>query len=249
MFPGSNNSGPSQTSSTHWTWHKNKPFEQALEVVPEDSPNRWENITEQVPGKSPEDIKERYDALVQDVRMIDLGLLKLPNYADDVAASPEEVCDSASVNQSSSGSRPTSSTAVTKRKVALWTVEEHKQFLKGLEKYGRGDWRRISIDFVMTKTPAQVASHAQGYFERQDPANNKGRRRASINDITTVDTKVVAPAVRRREDLFRRKLANNERTVVSLANDQDPSSEGSNSTVEAPPDHFPEQMGGNGDGN
>ncbi|XP_031124022.1 transcription factor MYB1R1 [Ipomoea triloba] len=65
-----------------------------------------------------------------------------------------------------------------------WTEEEHRLFLLGLQKVGKGDWRGISRNFVKSRTPTQVASHAQKYFLRR---NNHGRRRrrSSLFDITT----------------------------------------------------------------
>lgn len=62
----------------------------------------------------------------------------------------------------------------------------HRLFLLGLKKYGKGDWRNISRNFVITRTPTQVASHAQKYFIRQ-LSGGKDKRRASIHDITTVN--------------------------------------------------------------
>ena len=59
-------------------------------------------------------------------------------------------------------------------------------FLMGLKKYGKGDWRNISRNFVVTRTPTQVASHAQKYFIRQ-LSGGRDKRRASIHDITTVN--------------------------------------------------------------
>ncbi|KAL6987747.1 hypothetical protein U1Q18_013495 [Sarracenia purpurea var. burkii] len=70
-----------------------------------------------------------------------------------------------------------------------------KKFLLGLKKYGKGDWRNISRNFVTTRTPTQVASHAQKYFIRQ-LSGGKDKRRSSIHDITTVnisDTKTPSP--------------------------------------------------------
>lgn len=71
----------------------------------------------------------------------------------------------------------------------------HRLFLMGLKKYGKGDWRNISRNFVVTRTPTQVASHAQKYFIRQH-SGGKDKRRASIHDITTVnlsDTRTPSP--------------------------------------------------------
>ncbi|KAI7736569.1 hypothetical protein M8C21_028048, partial [Ambrosia artemisiifolia] len=65
-----------------------------------------------------------------------------------------------------------------------WTEDEHKLFLQGLQKVGKGDWRGISRNFVKTRTPTQVASHAQKYFLRRTNLNRR-RRRSSLFDITT----------------------------------------------------------------
>ena len=66
-------------------------------------------------------------------------------------------------------------------------VLNYRRFLMGLLKYGKGDWRNISRNFVVTKTPTQVASHAQKYYIRQKVSGGKDKRRPSIHDITTVN--------------------------------------------------------------
>ncbi|KAG6497966.1 transcription factor MYBS3-like [Zingiber officinale] len=63
-----------------------------------------------------------------------------------------------------------------------WTEEEHRMFLMGLQKLGKGDWRGIARNFVMSRTPTQVASHAQKYFIRQSNASRR-KRRSSLFDM------------------------------------------------------------------
>ncbi|XAR67176.1 hypothetical protein NMG60_11013640 [Bertholletia excelsa] len=69
-----------------------------------------------------------------------------------------------------------------RKKGVPWTEEEHRTFLAGLQKLGKGDWRGISRNFVTTRTPTQVASHAQKYFLRQASLHKK-KRRSSLFDM------------------------------------------------------------------
>ncbi|KAK9293282.1 hypothetical protein L1049_021274 [Liquidambar formosana] len=69
-----------------------------------------------------------------------------------------------------------------RKKGVPWTEEEHRTFLLGLKRLGKGDWRGISKDFVRTRTPTQVASHAQKYFLRQSGSEKK-KRRSSLFDM------------------------------------------------------------------
>ncbi|KAJ4954209.1 hypothetical protein NE237_031041 [Protea cynaroides] len=69
-----------------------------------------------------------------------------------------------------------------RKKGVPWTEEEHRLFLLGLQKLGKGDWRGIARNFVISRTPTQVASHAQKYFNRQSNASRR-KRRSSLFDM------------------------------------------------------------------
>lgn len=49
--------------------------------------------------------------------------------------------------------------------MATWTESEHNLFLQALELYPSGPWKRVA-EFVGTKTPRQVMTHAQKYRQK-----------------------------------------------------------------------------------
>ncbi|CBI15416.3 unnamed protein product, partial [Vitis vinifera] len=147
-----------------WSREEEKAFENAIAMHwTEDCKEVWDKIASMVPGKSVDELKQHYQFLVEDVNAIEAGHIPLPNYAADEASSEQE-----------------------RRKGIPWTEEEHRLFLLGLDKFGKGDWRSISRNFVISRTPTQVASHAQKYFIRLN-SMNRDRRRSSIHDITSVN--------------------------------------------------------------
>lgn len=75
----------------------------------------------------------------------------------------------------------------------LIRINFYRLFLVGLKRYGKGDWRSISRNVIITKTPTQVASHAQKYFLRQSDGK-KEKKRSSIHDITTAIDSLTVPA-------------------------------------------------------
>ncbi|KAK4761599.1 hypothetical protein SAY87_029483 [Trapa incisa] len=75
-----------------------------------------------------------------------------------------------------------SSTCRRRKKGEPWTQEEHRLFLLGLQKLGKGDWRGISRNYVISRTPIQVASHAQKYYMRHS-CNSRRKRRSSLFDM------------------------------------------------------------------
>ena len=133
-------------------------------------------IAAHLPNKTDDACRRRFELLEADVRSIEAGRVPLPNYGAAEAKAKE----------GAGGLRGKTGKPETERRKGIpWTEEEHRLFLLGLAKFGKGDWRSISRNFVISRTPTQVASHAQKYFIRLNSMNKKDKRRSSIHDITS----------------------------------------------------------------
>lgn len=161
---------------THmWSEEEDRLFENSLAQY-WDYPDRFEKCASVLSKKNIEDVIARFKEMDEDIRNIEMGNVQMPAYPV-----PGETL---SITQLQ---KKVKSQDTERRKGIPWTEEEHRLFLMGLAKYGKGDWRSISRNFVITRTPTQVASHAQKYFIRLNSQNKKDKRRASIHDITTVN--------------------------------------------------------------
>ncbi|CAM6025700.1 unnamed protein product [Sphagnum balticum] len=203
-------SSPSWNHSGAWTRQEDLVFENALAIHEDEAPNRWENVAALIPGRDVAAVKRHYEILREDIGSIDAGRIPIPSYctlsssspsvSDDLGTKlghsagfhegpPHSMQASPGVLGSPSGVRgvTTSKSADQERRKGIpWTEEEHRLFLIGLTKFGKGDWRSISRNFVISRTPTQVASHAQKYFIRLNSIN-KDKRRSSIHDITSIN--------------------------------------------------------------
>lgn len=193
-------------SPSSWSREEEKAFENAIAMHwVEDLKEQWVQIGSLVPTKTIEELKKHYQLLVEDISDIEAGVVPLPNYNWEEPTSPsikDNHCNSGGERRSNggfgnessaqSGGKGGSRAEQERRKGIPWTEEEHRLFLLGLDKFGKGDWRSISRNFVISRTPTQVASHAQKYFIRLN-SMNRDRRRSSIHDITSVNNGEVSP--------------------------------------------------------
>lgn len=185
-----------------WTAQENKQFERALAALDLRCPD-WDRVARDT-GKTVVEVMTHFKDLELDVRQIESGMVPFPFYAGGGhggSAAFTLQWDGAGGHGGAGefrhggyrfgggcgAKRHAGRTPEQERKKGVpWTEDEHKLFLLGLKKYGKGDWRNISRNFVQTRTPTQVASHAQKYFIRLSSGGGKDKRRSSIHDITTV---------------------------------------------------------------
>ncbi|KAK4752804.1 hypothetical protein SAY87_021602 [Trapa incisa] len=74
-------SSSSRSSSSTWTPKQNKLFENALALYDRDTPDRWYNMARAVgDNKTPDDVRNHYEMLVEDLRQIESGHIPLPRY-------------------------------------------------------------------------------------------------------------------------------------------------------------------------
>ncbi|XP_057948357.1 transcription factor DIVARICATA-like [Malania oleifera] len=155
-----------------WSLAEDRAFQYALILLPAGTPFRWEAMAAYIPGKSPMEVEKHYDAVFHSWSDPEAGpVLQSGSSVPPPAQIPLET--KAKRGDGKPGKRTS------------WTEDEHRLFLYGLEKFGKGKWKQIANEVVLTKSPAQVASHAQKFFLRHSPANQlKGTKRSSINDVT-----------------------------------------------------------------
>ena len=140
-----------------------------------------EDLRPLVPTKSAPCIQEHLQRLRYDIRRIETQNIEPPNVEPGDGGYRRS---SASTGGEGGGGGSGAPLGNEIRKGCAWDEDEHRAFLTGLARYGRGDWRSISRYCVTTRTPTQVASHAQKYFLRlENNAAGKDTKRQSIHDL------------------------------------------------------------------
>ncbi|XP_044476203.1 transcription factor KUA1 [Mangifera indica] len=156
-------------------------------------------------------------------------------------ASPGETLDHAD-GYASEDFVPGSSSSRERKKGVPWTEEEHRMFLLGLQKLGKGDWRGIARNYVVSRTPTQVASHAQKYFIRQSNVSRR-KRRSSLFDIVpneTVDSAVLSQDLSSANHPQAEIQSNNPLPAVPVVDEECESMDSTNSNDGEPAPSKPE---------
>ncbi|XLT07023.1 hypothetical protein HN51_045772 [Arachis hypogaea] len=206
LIPDVGGHQPLQPQPPVWTWEENKAFESVITSCFQDAlRNHWEEVAARLPGRTPAQLQERFQKLINDISAIHNGYPTntplnasdnmtimmeynplsipiinpppLPPYSTD-HHNREEVLPAAEeevVPTAEEEAAPTNSGC-------HWTLDEHRLFLRGYEEEGK-HWKRISEYYVKTKTSSQIASHAQKYFKHQKDLAKGKKLRKSIFDV------------------------------------------------------------------
>ena len=115
-----------------------------------------------------------------------------------------------------------------------WTAEEHDEFLKCLDIYGR-EWKKVA-ERITTRTAAQIRSHAQKYFKKIEAAGEGAPKAAKptaaplVEGAAQIPAETLAGALGALDDMLRALRSKRAR----YDDDQTPSETGSDEAA-APP--------------
>uniref|UniRef100_A0A0A8Z2S6 HTH myb-type domain-containing protein n=1 Tax=Arundo donax TaxID=35708 RepID=A0A0A8Z2S6_ARUDO len=208
---------------------------------------RWDRVAVHLGGKTLAQARERFQRMVSELRHV-LDALEevdtprewdMPQIVATTAAPVAEQVqavvpapsvapgdDSAALTPTAGGGdrpeerqgRKERKRGGTRKKPEMWTKEEHRLFLEGLEKYGKGKWKTMASEHLRTKSASQIASHHQKYRNRTEQRKRNDCKRGSIHDITMPTSAAVAGGDR--------ALARKEDVVVARAEGEAPGEDG-----------------------
>ena len=120
-----------------------------------------------------------------------------------------------------------------------WTAEEHDEFLKCLDIYGR-EWKKVA-ERITTRTAAQIRSHAQKYFKKIEAAGEGAPKAAKpaaaplVEGAAQIPAETLAGALGALDDMLRALRSKRAR----YEDDQTPSETGSDEAAPPPVEKRP----------
>lgn len=139
MYSIDGNNNLMNSAAASWNRQEDKVFEKALVEFPEGIGDRWRKIAEFLPGKSSDEVKAHYEALLYDITEIDSGRVELPSYSDESASLgwDNERARSRMPGQISFGSPGNRGrhSEVERKKGTPWTEDEHRFLFFFSKKY------------------------------------------------------------------------------------------------------------------
>lgn len=123
----SRNGGEGNRAVAEWSFEENKLFEDALTEFDYSSPNFFENVASRLPWKSVEDVIIHYQALLEDLELIESGQIPVPEYKDNyinIVKDDDAAAQAATRPQAQPGGKGKPSKS--RRRGIPWTEEEHQ---------------------------------------------------------------------------------------------------------------------------
>ncbi|XP_012834988.1 PREDICTED: transcription factor MYB1R1-like [Erythranthe guttata] len=145
-----------------WTFEENKMFENALAEIDPSSPAFFENVGSRVPWKTIEDIKNHYQALIEDVGLIESGKFPIPDYEQNnvyhhLEGKKYDQIESINKDEGS----PSTKNGQQRRRGVPWTEEEHQYIIShGIEQV----WERRLEEHLKSNPETRPFTYSSSPF-------------------------------------------------------------------------------------